>query len=129
MKHTLLLATLVSAMVWLSSCKEQVSNTENIARMEDTVLKSFETVNGISIVVNDFEDVAVTLRDKELFNEAEDKQQDVTNKIAQMTVHIFSKDNHLKNGKVIFVENETSVNDKDAVKKTYDMHLEQLAKK
>ncbi len=127
MKYTLLLATLLPAMVWMVGCKEEVSNTANIARMEDTVFKSFPTVNGVSIEVKDFADVDITIRDKELYNYTEDKRQDATDKIALMTVHIFGKDNHLKNGKVIFVENETSI-DKDAVKKTYDMHLEKLVK-
>jgi hypothetical protein len=112
----------------LAACdmKELGDNTANIKKMEDTLFKSYPTVNGVSIEVIENSDVIVTLRDAELYNESDAKRKKVTDEIAKITVHLFEKDNYLKKGTVVFSKNETSIDVID--KKEDDMNLDKLLK-
>lgn len=94
--------------------------------MEDTLFKTLPTVNRLTVEVKDNEEVLVTLGDKELFNASEEERVAATNKIGLITIGIYTDGNWLKKGSVTFVENESQIDVKNAVKKTYDMKIEQL---
>jgi hypothetical protein len=106
--------------------KDPESNTPNITKMEDSLFKLYPTVNGVSIEIRENEDVIVTLRDAELYNESDTRRQQVTDEIARISVHLFEANNYLKKGTVIFSKNESSIEVTE--KKENDMHLERLLK-
>src|ERR1044071_5462692 len=110
---------LFAAFALLHSCKELGSNDAQIRQMEDTLFKRYPTVNGVTIEVKEHQDVFVTLRDKELYKATEAEQQRITGEVAQLSVQLFEKDNYLKDGTVIFVENETSIENDPAKQKKY----------
>jgi hypothetical protein len=126
MKYIALL--FIPVIIIFSSCKEAVSNDANNRLMEDTLFKSYATVNRVTVEVKDNEEVAVLLGDKELFNASEAERQKVADEIAMVTVHIYKEGNWLKKGTVTFVADESHIDVKNEEKKVYDMHLDALLK-
>jgi hypothetical protein len=107
----------------MAACKPGNENNDaNIRRMEDTLFKLYPTVNRVSIEVKDFSDVVVTIGDVELYDATEEKRQAVTNEISGLTQHIFAEGNDLKEGEVVFVKEENSIDIKSD-KKKYPMQL------
>lgn len=103
--------------VLLFACDmEPKTYTEEISRMEDTLFKSFPTVNRVSVEArSDFGlEVNITLGDVTLYNSPEEKKKETAQKAALITEHIFSGSKP-KKGKVIFVaEENTLVVDEDS---------------
>ena len=98
----------------------------NIHAMEDTLFKSYPTVNRLTVEIKDFEDVIVTLGDKEMYNASDEKRAQVAEEIGRIAVHLFEENNYLKKGVVIYTDNEATL----AIdhKKESDMHLEKYLK-
>lgn len=114
------------ACIGFSACNlEPKGHAEEIQKMEDTLFKSFETVNRVTVEVkNDFgKEVNITLGDQELYNATEEKRQLVVNKTTEITRHIFAEGTP-KKGKVIFVKEENTILVDKSAAKTYDMPLD-----
>lgn len=103
---------------------EPKNHTTQIQQMEDTLFKSFPTVNRVSIEVrNDFaKEVNVTLGDMELHGAPEEKRIEVVEKTTALVRHIFSGDN-VERGNVIFVKEENTLVVDEATVKRYKMNL------
>lgn len=114
------------AVIAISSCKEGGSNLENNHRMEDTLFSTYPTVNRVTANVTDNEEIDIILGDKELYEDTEEKRLKVTEEIGHMTLNIYEANNWLKKGTVTFTSDETNIDVKESLKKTYDMHLEEL---
>jgi hypothetical protein len=117
--------------LWLpviASCnmKDPESNMGNIHVMEDTLFKTYPTVNRLTVEVKEFSEVVVTLGDKELFNAPDEKRQQVAEEIGKISVHLFEENNYLEKGKVIYTDNETTLD--ASHNKESDMHLEKYLK-
>ena len=125
MKKLVFAALLLPAIV---SCnkKDPESNMANIHAMEDTLFKTYPTVNRLTVEVKEFSEVIVTLGDKELYNESDEKRALVAEEIGKISVHLFEENNYLEKGKVIYTDNETSLDASN--KKESDMHLEKFLK-
>jgi hypothetical protein len=107
----------------LMSCEEQdISNTKYLRSMEDTIFKTYPSVNRVSVEVKENEELIVTLGDQELYNAPADQQQKTASEIGNIAIHVFGR-NRLEKGDVVFVANETSIEVKENEKKTYNMHL------
>ncbi len=107
----------------IAACKPgNENNNANIRHMEDTLFKLYPTVNRVTIEVNDFSDVIVTLGDMELYEAAEAERQRVAKEIEGLTKHIFTEGNNLQKGEVIFVKEENTLEIKSG-KKKYPMQL------
>ncbi|RYZ48636.1 MAG: hypothetical protein EOP49_18205 [Sphingobacteriales bacterium] len=111
---------------FLYSCegKEQ-QYTEEIRLMEDTLFKSFPTVNRVSIEVKqDFgSELRITLGDEQLYNGPETGRTDVVSRTADITKHVFTSDKMPEKGKLIFVKEENTIKTDEATWKTYDIPL------
>ena len=70
----LLAFPLIALTVAACNIKDPASNDANIRKMEDTLFKSYPTVNGVSIEVKENTEVIITLRDVELYNEGDEKE-------------------------------------------------------
>ena len=111
--------------VSMMSCNmEPKDHTKQISRMEDTMFKSFPTVNRVSVEVKDDfgTEVNITLGDAELYNATEERRKEVTNKTAAIVKDVFAMDKPEK-GKVIFVKEEKSLAVDEASNRTYEMNL------
>ena len=99
-------------------------HSAQIQKMEDTLFKSFPTVNRVSVEVRgDFGiQVHVTLGDAELYNAPEATRKETTDRISAITGHVFSEDKPGK-GSVTFVKEENTITVDEASKKTYPMSL------
>jgi len=123
MKKTLIFA--VFAISCCSSCDLDPKNhTEQIQKMEDTLFKSFPTVNRVSVEVrNDFgKEVNVTLGDMELYAASEQERLKVVDQTTEIIRHIFAVDN-IEKGKVIFVKEENTITVDESTMKKYEMKL------
>lgn len=115
--HIILAVSLATA-----SCNMELKdNTANNKKMEDTLFAVLPTVNRLTVEVKDNSDVIVTLGDAELYNDTEEKRLAVTQQVTDITRHIYSKDNDLKKGSVLFVKEELTTEVKNP--KTYPMQL------
>jgi len=103
---------------------EPKSHTAQVQKMEDTIFKSFPTVNRASIEVKDDfgTEVNVTLGDVTLYNAPEQERAKVTAQISEITRYVFSAE-RLKSGKVIFVKEETTTTVAPGTEKTLEMSL------
>ncbi|HRO43897.1 MAG TPA: hypothetical protein PL009_13755 [Flavipsychrobacter sp.] len=123
MGKTLLLTAL--AFSCFASCDLDPKNhTAQIQEMEDTLFKSFPTVNRVSVEVrNDFgKEINITLGDAELYTASENERQKVVDQTTQITGHIFAEDK-IETGKVIFVKEENTITIDEATMKQYEMTL------
>lgn len=113
---------------FIVSCnmKDPESNMASIHVMEDTLFKTYPTVNRLTVEVKEFSEVIVTLGDKELYGASDDKRQQVAEEIGKIAVHLLEENNYLEKGKVIYTDNETSLD--IANKKESDMHIEKYLK-
>lgn len=122
----LLYAALLLPVITSCNMKDPESNMANIHVMEDTLFKTYPTVNRLTVEVREFSEVIVTLGDKELYNEPDEKRQQVAEEIGKISVHLFEENNYLEKGKVIYTDNETSLDASNG--KESDMHLEKYLK-
>lgn len=128
MKHHVF-AFAITLSIASTGCKEAGSNLENNHKMEDTLFKTYSTVNRVTANVIDNEEVIIILGDKELYDAPEEKRQQVTEEVAGMVLNIYDADNWLKKGTVIFTSDETNLEVKESLKKEYNMNLEALKAK
>lgn len=122
----LLYAALLLPVITSCNMKDPESNMVNIHVMEDTLFKTYPTVNRLTVEVKEFSEVIVTLGDKELYNATDEKRQQVAEEIGIISVHLFEENNYLEKGKVIYTDNETSLDVSN--KKESNMHLEKYLK-
>lgn len=124
MKRRLSATSLLLAAALYGCEMEPKNHTTQIQQMEDTLFKSFPTVNRVGIEVrNDFsKEVNVTLGDMELHTAPEEKRLEVVEKTTALVRHIFSGDN-IEPGNVIFVKEENTLVVDEATVKRYKMNL------
>lgn len=119
-------------LLFSAACKDtdNLVNQENNEKMRDTLKKLYPSlqVSQIRIEVKDFRDVNILLGDKELYSESDEKLQEVTKQIADLTYHFYEANNYLGDGKVTFIDNESSTPTDADIKREFDMHLEELKK-
>lgn len=119
-------------LLFSAACKDtdNLVNQQNNDKMRDTLKKLYPSlqVSQIRIEVKDFRDVSVLLGDKELYSESDEKLQEVTKQIADITYHLYEANNYLGDGKVTFIDNETTTPTDADIKREFDMHLEEYKK-
>lgn len=122
MKKAFLFLSAFALLTNIGCQMEPETYQQEIGKMEDTLWKSFPTVNRISIEVKQDmgKEVIVTLGDAELYNAPEEQRKQAAAKTAALTKHIFGKKTPEK-GKVIFVKEETTISTDESTWKTYDM--------
>jgi len=103
---------------------EERNHTAEIKRMEDTIFKSFPTVNRASIEVKDDfgTTINVTLGDETLYNASGQERARVAQRLSDITGYIFSAEK-LSAGKVIFVKEETTIDVAPGTEKTVEMTI------
>jgi hypothetical protein len=101
---------------------EPHSYQTEITKMEDTLFKSFPSVKRVSVEVKtDYgTEINITLGDKNLFNSNESSRQSVANKAKAIVMHVFQKELPEK-GKVLFVEEENTINVKNGSEKVVEI--------
>jgi hypothetical protein len=113
------------AFLFIFSCNlEERNHTPQIKQMEDSLFKTFPSVNRVSIEVKDDfgTEVNITLGDAELYSASEDERMKVVSKASKLTENIFAEDKPGK-GSVIFVKEENTIDVKEETKKIYPMAL------
>jgi hypothetical protein len=121
----LLSTTAIGIAILFGSCDlEPKNHTAQIQQMEDTLFKSFPTVNRVSVEVkNDFgEEVRITLGDAELYSASEEERQKVVSSTSQIVQRVVAEDK-IEKGKVIFVKEENTITVDESTMKQYDMTL------
>ena len=111
-----------TALIFFSCNLEPKNHTAEIQKMEDTLFKSFPTVNRVSIEVKDDfgTEVNITLGDAELYKAPETERQKVVQEATLITRHVFEKSNPVK-GNLIFVQEENTIKVDEATAKKYVM--------
>ncbi len=130
MRHILSITLLSFITIFSFGCKEYDDQLNAVTneKFKDTVFKTFPTVNYVFVKVDGFENVTVMFGDKELFNAPAEKQQEVSNEVAQIVYGMYHANNDLKKGTLQFVAEENKVPDENEPKKEYDLKLESFKK-
>jgi hypothetical protein len=115
----LLLAAVLAASSTLFSCHDEVSNTENIEHLKDTLFKTYPAMAGVSVEVEEWHELNVVVRSKQLYNTSTENKQKVTAEIGQIAQAVFGTNNELDKGQVIFTKNERSTEMKPADGENY----------
>jgi hypothetical protein len=129
MKYVLI-ALLAITTLHITSCKETDSalNMANNERMKDSVFRAMPSIRYIEIKIQESSDVTIVCGSKQLYNAADEKRQEIANKLAEITYFFHNEHNYLDEGKVRFVPVEDRIpTDTDPAKEN-DMHLQEIVK-
>lgn len=107
MKQKLITAAFAAAtIVVYTGCKDLKPNAPLEEAMKDSMRLVIPTPYK-AIRIDEHQDVTITLGSKKLLNSSEEKQEEIVELLAKMSVHFFEENNYLDEGKVIFVPYET----------------------
>lgn len=128
----LVIALLAAATLQMTSCKETDSLKNDVTneKMKDTLNKLYPSLRQgqIGIQVKDFQNVTVTLGDKELFAKSNEELQAISTNISELVYQLYHDNNYLSEGKLVIVEVENKMPTDADPKKEYDMHLADVVK-
>jgi hypothetical protein len=118
-KLTLLPLLLFAAFFSLTACRDEFSDMASIKRMEDTLFKTYPTMAGVSVEVNEHHELNVVVRSAQLYSTDGENQQKVASEIGAMAQNVFGTNNELDKGQVTFTKDERSTDMKPADGKTF----------
>jgi hypothetical protein len=107
-KLTLLPLLFFAALFSLSSCRDEVSNMENLEKMRDTLNKVYPNVPGLSVNVLEYDNLIVVVRSAQLYNTNGENKQKIATEITNIALAVFGTNNELDKGQVIFTKEERS---------------------
>lgn len=117
MKYLSLVLALAASSL-LCSCHDEVSYQKNMEHLKDTMFKTYPTMAGVSVDVQNWTDLQVVVRSAQLYSSSKENKQKVTAEIGEMAQITFGTNNELDKGQVIFTKDESStdMNPADAEK-------------
>ena len=124
-KQILLLATCL-VITTLQACQESASNMQYIQQMKDSILKTYPTVNSVTIEVNEGTVLNIALGDAHLYNAADTTRQRVGNELGNMALRLFPKTTMLDKGMLMVTKDETNTSINPAGSKSSGINLDSL---
>ncbi len=106
MKKLITAALTAVTITGVTACKDLKPNAPLEEAMKDSMRIAVPTPYK-AIEIKEHQDVTITLGSKKLLNSTEEKQREVVDILAKMSVHFFEENNYLDEGKVIFAPYET----------------------
>jgi hypothetical protein len=129
MKRNFTVLIVAVIMIAFASCKDtEASDVQHIEEMKDTIFKTFPTVVGITIRVEESSQLYVTIGDAHLYKADDVARQKEANRIGVIALHIFGKDNELEKGKLTVTKNEHTEEENPADGITTNINLDSLRK-
>jgi hypothetical protein len=140
---------LLTIVTTLNACSDgEADNMQHIETMRDSIFKTFPTVAGITIRVNDGQHLHITVGDAHLYGASDAVKQQEANQMGLMAIRIFSKnnkqnenkmqqmlqrifgngDNTLHDGKLTITKNEHTEEEDPADGITININLDSLRK-
>ena len=128
----LFIGLLAIAAMQMTACKETDSLKNDVTneKMKDTLNKLYPSLRQgqIGIQVKDFQDVSITLGDKQLFAKTNEELTAMSATVGELVYQLYHENNYLSEGKLTIVEVENKMPTDADPKKEFDLHLKDVVK-